>query len=168
MAKVEKLLEQARAHLEADEEVLFSILGAYEAKVLGSDSVRNGVLIATDRRLVFYAKKLGGYDLESFPYRQISSFEGGKSMMGHHVKIFASGNNVQVKWMKSDISQLMSIVREKMHAQQVHSAPVAQPVPAIPDEDHGAALRKLAALRDEGLITPEEYESKRAEVLARL
>ena len=126
------------------------------------------MLIATDRRLVFYAKKLGGYDLESFPYRQISSFEGGKSMMGHHVKAFASGNNVQVKWMKSDITQLMSIVREKMHAQQVQSTPAAQPAPAASDEDHAAALRKLAALRDEGLITPEEYESKRAEVVARL
>ena len=35
---------------------------------MGTDSVRKGSFIATDRRILFYAKKMGGYDLESFPY----------------------------------------------------------------------------------------------------
>ena len=77
MGKADKLLEQAKPHLEPDEVVRAAVMGAYEAKVMGSDSVRNGVLIATDRRVVFYAKKLGGFDLESFPYRNISSFQQG-------------------------------------------------------------------------------------------
>ena len=47
------------------------------------------------------------------------------------------------------------------------SPPAAQqPLPA--QEDTAATLRKLASLRDEGLLTDEEYAAKRAEVIARL
>ena len=170
MAKHDKLVGRAEEYLEPGEEVIFSILGAYECKIMGNDSARNGVLIATDRRLVFYAKKMGGYELESFPYRHISSFEGGKSMMGHHVKFFASGNSVKVKWMKSDISELLSIVREKMHDELSAASPLAQAAPASapPSDDPAAALQKIATLKEQALITQEEYEAKRAEILARL
>lgn len=40
-------------------------------------------------------------------------------------------------------------------------------VPAQP-EDVAAILRKLASLRDEGLLTDEEFAAKRAEVIARI
>jgi hypothetical protein len=35
-------------------------------------------------------------------------------------------------------------------------------------EDHLAALRSLGAMRDTSLITSEEYEAKKADILARL
>ena len=47
----------------------------------------------------------------------------------------------------------------------VDDAPTA-PVPA-PD-DISASLARLTNLRDQGLITPEEYEAKRTELLSRL
>ena len=58
---------------------------------------------ATDQRIVFYAKKLGGYDVESFTFGNISSFEQSKSMMGHQISFFASGNKVTLKWI-SDLA----------------------------------------------------------------
>ncbi len=73
MAKEEKLVDRAREHLEPGEEVLAAVLGTCEVKIMGSDSTRTGVLIATDRRVVFYAKKMTGFDLESYPYSTISS-----------------------------------------------------------------------------------------------
>lgn len=48
---------QARSHLDAGEQVLGAVQGTYETKILGNDSVRTGVLIATEQRVVFYAKK---------------------------------------------------------------------------------------------------------------
>jgi hypothetical protein len=98
MSKLNKLTKQAQAHMEPGETVLASVLGAYETKRLGQKSARNGILVATDQRVLFYAKKMGGYDLESFPYSNISSFEQSKGMMGHKIKMFASGNEVEVKW----------------------------------------------------------------------
>ena len=67
MAKRDKLLAGAAEHLDAGESVEAAVLGTYETEIAGSDSVRSGILIATDRRLVFFAKKVTGYELESFP-----------------------------------------------------------------------------------------------------
>jgi Bacterial PH domain len=92
MAKLDKLVERAREHLEDGERVETAIKRTYETKLGGHDTTRAGILIATDRRLVFYAKKLTGYDLEVFPYENISSMEMGKGMAGHNVTFFASGN----------------------------------------------------------------------------
>ena len=102
MSKLDKLIDQARVHLEPGEAIRSAVLGTYAAKVMGSETVRAGILLATDRRVVFYAKKVTGYELESFPYGNISSFEQGKNMMGHNVTFHASGNRVHVKWIPAD------------------------------------------------------------------
>lgn len=178
MGKYDKLLDQARAHLEAGEKVRAAVMGAYEAKVMGSDSVRNGVLVATDRRIVFYAKKLGGFDLESFPFGNISSFEHGKSMMGHHVAFHASGNVVKVKWLQpaTDFQAFLDVVKHAMNAK--HLAPAAAlPTPTAPTlqtpgtrnaADAVALLRQLGELRDTGVVTHDEFEQKKAELLRRI
>lgn len=51
-------------------------------------------------------------------------------------------------------------------AEAVASAPVAPAPPA--SSDQLATLASLAALRDSGAITPEEYEQKKAEILSRI
>jgi hypothetical protein len=51
-------------------------------------------------------------------------------------------------------------------------APVAEPAPApkpeMSSDEITKALGNLADLRDRGAITPEEYEAKKADLLARL
>lgn len=44
------------------------------------------------------------------------------------------------------------------------SAP-AEPAPAAPAEDYTAELEKLAGLRDKGIITPEDFEAKKSQLL---
>ena len=53
--------------------------------------------------------------------------------------------------------------------------PAAPPPPApaaeaarSPADDLGATLERLADLRDKGLITPEEYEAKKRDLLERM
>lgn len=169
MAKEEKLVELAKAHLDHDEEVRASALGAYETKVMGNDTVRQGVLIATQSRVVFYAKRLGGFDLESFPYKNISSFEAGKNLMGGTVSFFASSNKVTVKWIAPAASAdvLVRVVRKIME-----DSPDAQPAPeavavAAPDTAI-EKIQKLAGLRDAGILTEEEFTTKKAQLLAEL
>ena len=62
-----------------------------------------------------------------------------------------------------------------MRAQEPAPAPVAAaaPAPAAPDDsmtadEVSAAIERLTDMRDRGLITPEEFETKRKEMLARL
>lgn len=146
--------------------------GAYEVKLMGSDSVRTGVLIATDRRVLFYAKKLGGFDLESFPFGNISSFEHGKSLMGHHVTFYASGNRVAVKWLQpaTDFATFIDVVKSAMNTKH-HAASTGADVPGAAtggSSDVMAQLRQLGELRDAGFVTAEEFEAKKTELLRRI
>lgn len=170
MAKSEKLVEQAKGHFEVGEVLRGAVRGAYEVKIMGSDRVRNGVLIATDRRVIFYAKKLGGFDLESFPYGNISSFEQGKTLMGHHVTFHASGNRVSVKWLQpaNEFADFLSAVKQAMNAKHVPSDAQAPAQNVVAGADVMLQLQQLGALRDAGIVTADEFETKKAELLKRL
>ena len=160
--KFDKLLDQLGEHLDAGERVVASVLGAYEVKRLGADSTRSGVMAATDRRLVFYAKKMGGYDLESFPYENITSFEQGKGMSGPSVTFIASGNQAKLKWIsKGDMTAFMEAVRSRMGKRSAADAGSAEP-------DIADQIRKLADLRDAGILSSAEFEAKKTDLLSRM
>jgi hypothetical protein len=167
LSKAEKLVEHAKVHLESDETIEAAVLGAYETKIMGSETVRNGVLIATDRRVVFFAKKLAGYELESYPFGNISSFEQGKSMMGHSITFYASGNKIHVKWINS-VAELADFTTKVKHAMSAKTV-AAAPAPAVAAQpDVMGQIRQLGELRDAGILTVEEFESKKRELLSRL
>lgn len=179
MAKIDKLIEQAKAHLNAGEQILAAVQGTYEAKLMGEDWTRSGIFLATQARLVFYAKKMGGYDLESFGYDKISSFEQSKSMMGHTVSFFASGNRVAMKWISDQaaMQQFTATVKSHLHGSLQPMVPgtnVAQPhvdgAPSGPasEDDIMDKIRKLAELHQAGILSDDEFSSKKAELLARL
>jgi Short C-terminal domain len=44
----------------------------------------------------------------------------------------------------------------------------AMPTPPVGEPDVAEQIRKLAALRDEGLLSSEEFETKKAEMLSRM
>lgn len=115
MGRLKKLLSRAKDHFDDGEVALAAVVGQYETKRLGAESLKTGIMIATDRRVLFYAKRMFGYQLEHFPYRCISSFEEGKRMMGYYIRFFASGNEVSLKWIaKGDIEVFAGTVRMGM------------------------------------------------------
>ena len=167
MSKKTKLLDQAQEHL-ANEQVESCIECTIETKMMGNDSTRKGILIATDRRIVFYAKKMGGYQVESFEYAKLSSFEQGKSMMGATLSFFASGNKVSVKWIQDEeLGQFVETVRNHTSHQET---PVSEHVaaPNSATSDPVALLKQLGELREAGLLTDAEFEEKRQELVRRL
>ncbi len=115
MAKIDKLVAEASEHLDGDEEVLIAVDGTSETGRLGAYSRRAGVLIATDKRLLFYAKEVTELDLESFPYETISSFERGKRTMVDSLKFHSSGNKVSMKWIQAtNLDEFVATVKSKM------------------------------------------------------
>jgi len=64
--------------------------------------------------------------------------------------------------------------RVAIHAEDAQGGPVAPPPPQPAPEprsaadDLGSTLERLAGLRDKGLITPEEYEAKKRDLLERM
>lgn len=162
MAKLDKILDSAKKHFEINEEVICAVMGAYEAKLLGKDTLKNGVFIATNKRLVFFGPKMfGGYDMEVFPYENISSIEMGKGLMGHHISFFASGNKATMKWInQGDIQKFIEIIKSKLGNKNE--------TPFNGSIDIADQIKKLAELKDAGILTEEEFQSKKADLLAKL
>ena len=163
MAKIDKLLRHATKHFDDGESSLQSVLGAYETEIMGADTVRNGIFIATDQRLLFYSKRLTGFDLEAFPYANISSMEMGKNFMGHHIKFFASGNSVKVKWInQGNVTAFVDTVKTQMAAGKSISPATEQSTNFVQQ------LEQLKKLHAAEVLTDEEFSAKKAEILARI
>ncbi len=115
MSKINKLTEKVKEHLDINENILTVVLGSYEIERFGQKTARKGIFLTTDDRLVFFAKKLIGYELEVFPYSNISSIEVGKGIMGHTISFFASGNKVKMKWIirqDDSVKKLVNHIRD--------------------------------------------------------
>lgn len=101
MAGRDKTLEHFSQHLQDGETIAADVFGTYEGKILGKDALRNGILVATNQRVVFYTKKLFGYEMETFYYNRISSIQGEKNFFGWFVTIVTTGNTASLKWIKA-------------------------------------------------------------------
>jgi Bacterial PH domain/Short C-terminal domain len=156
VGKLEKLVKLAQEHLDQDEQIIASVLGAYESKIMGRDTVRNGVFLATDKRILFYGKKMMGYDLEVFPYENISSFEIGKGILGRSISFFASGNKVKMKWInQGEVDKFIEYVRENVGKKSETKS----------STNAADEIKKLAELKDAGILTEEEFEAKKKQLL---
>ena len=165
MAKIEKILESAKKYLESDEKVVCAIMGAYDSKEFKSELLKSaGLFIATDKRLVFYGPKaFGNFEMEVFPYSNISSIEMSKELfMGHTIKFFASGNEVSMTWIKQgDVQGFVNEVKSMM-GKKVEAATAVGGID-IPEQ-----IKKLADLKAAGILTEDEFENKKRDLLAKL
>jgi len=158
-------LDGLEAHLDPGEWVDAVVFGFYEGRMLGSDVTRKGLLAATNLRLVFYGHKMMGYDLESFNYDKISSFEETVSMGSRTYSFFASNNQAKLKVVTATYGgDFTRTVRAHLSS---GSAPAAR-LPETPAADGRTLivqLRELGALRDEGVLTEEEFATQKARLL---
>ena len=160
MASYNKNLAAVVEHLDEGETIIESCDGTYEAKILGSDSLRSGIVIVTEQRVVFFGKKMMGYDMETFPLSKVSAIEMSKGLMGKSISLKMSGNSANVKWIqKGDPDAVVKYVRDNMGEKTV-AAPVADDIPS--------QIQKLASLKDAGILTEEEFATKKAELLAKM
>lgn len=102
-------------HLGSSEQILVHLKGTYETTFGGKKLLRKGYLVATDKRLVFYGKKLFGYHMESIMYPKVASIEHSRSMMGPYVTVYTSGNVAELKWISGgNIQEFMDKVLTKI------------------------------------------------------
>jgi len=165
MANYKKSLILIKEHLDEGESIQTSVFGVYEGKLLGNDKIRNGIFVATEKRLIFFAKKLFGYDFESFPFKNISSIEKSKGIMGHSITIFASGNKVKMKWInQGDVSVFTQYINSKLgHQEQKITHSFSSKTNDIP-----SLIQNLSELKDKGILTEEEFTNKKNELLAKI
>jgi hypothetical protein len=144
-------LKKLPDHLFADETVEVLSSGRYGNK--------QGLLALTSHRLIFLVSGLASEQFEDFPVANISSiaFKGG--MVMGSIEVYASGNKAIIENVnKLDAKEIADAVRERIN--RPAPATTVQAAPSDADE-----LAKFAALRDQGVITAEDFEAKKRQLL---
>lgn len=132
-----------------------------------------GLVVLTDRRLLFVLDGMTRQAIEDFPLDKVSSVQWSSGIALGTLTIFASGNKADIDQMnKKDGKQIADTVRARL-AQPVPPAHQPAPVQQMPPQpasgpDVYEQLRKLGELRDLGVVTPEEFEHKKRELLSRI
>ncbi|MDX1545599.1 MAG: PH domain-containing protein [Rhodothermales bacterium] len=147
-----------KEHLDPGEEPKVWVAGVSDIESMGRETESSAVLLATDRRVFFYCMRgLGGYDMETFPFGNISSLETSKRMGLDAVRLFATGNQAELRKILDDsFEEFVRYVRSQIGKKEQVLAPA----------DAVDQLAKLGELREKGVLTEEEFAAKKQELLA--
>jgi hypothetical protein len=128
-----------------------------------------GLVVLTDRRLMFVKDGWTSQVTEDFPFERISSIQWSAGMMLGKITVFASGNKAVIDQMqkpdgKAMVDAINSIISKGpahapapaapvQHAQAPMPYPAAPSAPAAPM----SSFEMVKELRNRGVLTPEEF-----------
>lgn len=140
-----------------------------DAMVGGQYGKGMGLLTLTDRRLLFIIDGMTTKTSEDFPLSRVSSVGWNGGMMTGTITIFASGNKAEIKNVSKDNGkEFVDLVRPRIADGQPSPA-AAAPAPAVAHQsapvDVADQLMKLATLRDQGILSDEEFAAQKAKLL---
>lgn len=133
-----------------------------EKLVQGLYGKGQGILVATNKRLVFVDKGLlYGLRVEDFPYDKISSIQYETGLFLAKVIIYTSGNKAEISQVqKNDAKNFGDYVRARITAVKEHAHESG------PHKDDVATqIEKLSELRERGILTEEEFAAKKKQLL---
>lgn len=156
--------------LDPDEELLCVIKGRLTRGVRRrgeKGEYAPGLLFLTDKRVIFYAKQtFGRYEELVFPYGQINSVYSKKGIIGDRVDITAISDAVTIDYIpKRDGKIVVGKIREMMEIMKKPQVTVQSTAPTVDIADQ---IEKLANLKDRGILSEEEFERKKTELLEKL
>jgi hypothetical protein len=155
---VRKELKRLPHHLNDGEQVINLSSGMYDGK--------QGLIVLTDQRVIFTSEGVGSSRLEDFPYSRISSVQTSTGMTFGELTIYVSGNKAQIKQLIKDRApEIGDYIRGRISDSAGAPPQVAATPPPAPSSDPTDELRKFAALRDEGIISEDEFQAKKRQVL---
>lgn len=134
----------------------------------GAMDGNNGLLVATNKRIIFVDKGLIGTKVSDIAYDKMSSLEYGSGVLFGHVKFFASGNRVMIDRIeKARVQPFAEGLRARISGAAAHAS--AQP-PAAGGQSTAPVsaieqVKQLAELRDQGILTDEEFQTKKKALL---
>jgi hypothetical protein len=188
-AVVEQVLTRVQQILTSGEEVSYI---AVQKKPMVN--ITPECVVLTNKRFILYKPKLlGGANFEDYIWRDLKDVQLTEGLMGSTLSLqTVAGKVVAVEYLpKAQARRLYGVAQEmeeRVHEERrsreledkraasggvvLHgaAAPAApsQPASVPPSDDPVQKLQKLKAMADAGLITPSEYETKKAEILSRL
>ena len=141
-----------------DSEKLIGVIHAFD------DENRNGGLYLTNDRIICICKGLGlGTKTTDFPYSKISSIDFKSSFLKSEITIHVSGNTSEYTVHDKELAnQVVKFVREKLGEKNDVSNESSD------KEDVFSQIEKLSLLKEKGILSEEEFNNKKAELLKRI
>lgn len=122
-----------------------------------------GLVALTDERLFFFDRTLTGATIEEFPLPAITSVTVNKKLTGEALAITVAGNVSTITRMMHGQGEAIS--RAFRQAKTASVSPIAQAPMLVRAPSDADELAKLASLRDRGILTDEEFQAKKAQIL---
>jgi len=121
-----------------------------------------GLLVLTDRRLLFVKDGIMSKTTEDFPLSKVSSIQWSSGMTMGTVVVFASGNKAEIKNVqKDDGKAIVDLIRSRLTE--------GLPSTSAPSTEAGASdvdqLVRLAELHGRGVLSDQEFAAAKAKVL---
>jgi hypothetical protein len=160
--EIKHLLE----YLEPEETVLEMASGEF--------TKRSGLLVLTDRRIIFLFHGIVNRRLEEFRLATVSAISSSGSLTQTSINLTVPGATATIHSIpRKDGARMINSIRSALTgtlAPPSHPAlPAATPAEATSSQpDVLGQLKQLAELRDAGIVSAEEFEAKKAELLGRL
>lgn len=156
MASLDKHLEKIRGELQAGETIVAHVYGVIADPPASNSGTVGGALVITDRRFMFSGSALMSKTSRTFPLAQVTSIDLHKNLMFAHVQVTLAGGFERF---------LVNFKNAGPFVEAAHRvlATVHSPAPAaasVADE-----LAKFAALRDQGILTEDEFAARKAALL---
>jgi hypothetical protein len=156
-----KHFEVVAKSLQADEEVLYTFIGLHNY-ISMSKHDNNYAYAVTNKRIIMGQKKLVGENLQSVSLENINDVTLQKGMAIGTVTIDTIREKFNVGVTKSQAQVISDNIHELVfRAKQISSTPSPAPA-AISGADE---LKKFKELLDAGILTQEEFDAKKKQIL---
>lgn len=141
--------------LKDDEDIVYAVAGIYEKGL--------GVLISTTKRVIFIDKGILSLRIEDFGLDKITSIQYSSGILMADIKIIASSNssvieNVGKNGAKVFCDKTRNLLSQPKQFQTVNNIVNNQ-------IDIADQLEKFAKLRDNGIITQDEFDAQKKKLL---
>ena len=177
-AQLDACMSKIKEILTSDESVLFSV---NQMSIAG---LKPDTVVLTNKRFILYHPGLLGCKFDDFLWRDLINVKLNEGIMGAKLIFESCSQKITVdKLPKSEARKAYSMAQEKeqegsetrrQRQMQENSAKAGHIVvgnvgagtPSATTDDPMAKLTKLKNMFDAGLITQEEYDKKKAEILS--
>ncbi|QJB69402.1 SHOCT domain-containing protein [Parasphingorhabdus halotolerans] len=164
--KSNKHLENFRASKLKPSETIHGHLDGWIGDMMGKGDKKqhNGQFVLTDERACFYRKGILGEVFETMPLSKITSVES-LSRMGYRVLRLHTSND-ELAFKTFEEKDYFDETYNKL--EEIRNQPASNSTASSVTEDIPDQIKKLADLKDAGILTDNEFEAKKAELLSRM
>jgi hypothetical protein len=140
-----------------------------EAIIQGRYQNSIGVLVCTNKRLIFINKGVFNLKVEDFPLNNVSSIQYETGMIFGKITIFASGNRAEIDQVEKKRTRTFAeYARSKISASSSTEQPQSTIQASVGVDSADIMiekLEKLAALKDRGVLTEDEFLTQKEKIL---